>query len=136
MIPRLNNGIEALFKGRSIKFYKGANGLPPACGTSQAKKSFYQQPLIEDAFAAKLVAIYNITKDGVLLGLELACPKGVVKDFETPEVHWSIPVPHPATTQSTENRYERGPDDLNDIKRKDDEDEGDLDISLGEAGNE
>ena len=131
MRPLLNNGVEAVHNGRSIKFYKGVDGRAPACGSSQAKKAFYQQPLFGFDIPSKLVVIYNVTRDGLLLGLDLINPKGVVEDFAAPEVHWSIPVPHPATLQSGTAPYAPRPDELDkDIRRSGDEDEGDLDISL------
>lgn len=127
MRPLSNNGVYAIYKGRSIRFYKGVDGRAPACGTSEAKKAFYQQSFFD--LPTKLVVIYNVTKDGSLLGLDLINPKGVVKDFEAPEVHWSIPVPHPATLQSGTTPYAPTPDEMDkDIKRREDED--DLDITL------
>lgn len=133
-----NNGIEVFHKGHAIKFYKGVNGQPPACGQSEAKRSFYQQSLLgeiyEGLLARRLVVIYRVAKDGTLLGLDLACPKGVLSDYEPPELYWSIPVPHPATIQSGTTPYAPSPDDLN-IQRED-EDEGDLDISLDGTGEE
>lgn len=126
----LNNGVEAVHKGRSIKFYKGVDGRAPSCGNSETKKAFYQQPLFGFELPRKLVVIYNVTKDGHLLGLDLINPKGVVEDFQAPEVHWSIPVPHPATLQSGITPYAPTPDEMDkDIKRKED-DEDDLDITL------
>jgi len=132
MRPLSNNGVYAIYKERSIRFYKGVDGHAPACGTSQAKKDFYQQTLFD--LPTKLVVIYNVTKDGLLLGLDLINPKGVVKDFETPQVHWSISIPHPATMQSGASPYAPQPDDLNKEIRRDDSDEDDLDISLDGNG--
>ena len=74
-----------------------------------------------------MVVIYKVARDGTFIGLDLACPKGVLSDYEPPELYWSIPVPHPATVQSSEIKYEQQPDDL-EIRREDDVD--DLDISL------
>lgn len=133
VLDLLNNGIEVVYKGRNIKFYKGVNGQVPACGQSGSRKAFYQQSLFasiyQDFLAHNLVVIYNVTRDGTFLGLDLASPKGVSSDYEPPQLDWSIPVPHPATMQGMENKYDKKPDDLNEIKRPD-EDEGDLDISL------
>lgn len=130
--PLSFNGLEMLYKGRTIKFYKGVNGRPPACGKSDTRKAFYQQTLfgsVNDLFPAhKLVVIYNVARDGTFLGLDLACPKGVVSDYEPPELHWSIPVPHPATVHKSDIKYEQKPDDLDEIRR-DDEEIDDLDIS-------
>ena len=127
-----NNGLEVFHKRHTIKFFKGVNGQPPACRKSENRKAFYQQSLFgvlhESFLARNLVVIYNVAKDGTFLGLDLACPKDVVSDYAPPELYWSIPVPHPATMQDSEIKYEQAPDDL-DIKR-DDEDEGDLGISL------
>ena len=127
-----NNGLEIFYKEHTIKFFKGVNGQPPPCGKSDTRKAFYQQSLFgvlhESFLARNLLVIYNVAKDGTFLGLDLACPKGVVSDYAPPELHWSVPVPHPATIQGSEAEYEQLPDDL-DIKR-DDEDEGDLGISL------
>jgi hypothetical protein len=134
MRPLLNNGLEAVHSGRSIKFYKGVNGHAPACGTSHAKRAFYQQPLFGFELPSRLVVIYNVTKDGLLLGLDLINPKGVVEDFAAPEVYWSIPIPHPATLQQSRDEYESKPGDLDEIKR--DDDEGDLDISLDGTSDE
>jgi len=131
MRPLSFNGLEAIYKGRTLKFYKGVNGRPPACGKSDTRKAFYQQSLFgvadEQFSARKLVVIYNVARDGTLLGLDLACPKGVVTDYEPPELHWSIPVPHPATLQNSDIKYEQKPGDLDDIRRND-EDIDDLDI--------
>lgn len=132
----LNNGVETFHNGRSIKFYKGVDGRAPACGTSHTKKAFYQQPLFGFDLPSKLVVIYNVTKDGLLLGLDLINPKGVVEDFKSPEAHWSIPVPHPATLQSGTAPYSPQPDDLGKDIRRDDRDEDDLDISLDGTSDE
>jgi len=132
MRPLSNNGIEVFYKRHRIKFYKGANGQPPACGKSEAKKAFYQQSLLGEDYerylSRRLVVIYKVARDGTFIGLDLACPKGVLSDYEPPELYWSIPVPHPATVQSSEVKYEQKPDDL-EIRREDD-DVDDLDISL------
>lgn len=130
----LNNGLEFVYNGRVIKFLKGRDGQPPPCGKSRQRRAFYQHTLFgksyEQEIAKELVVIYNVTRDGVFLGLDLACTKGVISDYEAPELHWSIPVPHPATVQATGNPYESQPDDLDEEIKRDDEDEGDLDISL------
>jgi hypothetical protein len=130
-IPLANNGIEVHYLGHEIKFYKGVNGHPPPCGDSEAKRAFYQQPLLDedDLHARRLVVICTVAKDGTFIGLDLACPKGIVTDSAPPECYWSIPIPHPATFQTTDSPYEAEPDDL-EIRRNDDEDEDDLGISL------
>ena len=132
-----NNGIEVYHKGHKIKFYKGVHGMPPACGKSEVRKAFYQQSVFGDNerfLARNLLVIYNVARDGTFLGLDLTCPKGVASDYAPPELHWSIPVPHPATTQSTHIEYDQQPDDL-DITRMD-EDEGDLGITRNGTGDE
>ena len=53
----------------------------------------------------------------------------MISDYAPPELYWSIPVPHPATVQSSELKYNERPDELEDIKHADEDDE-DLDISL------
>lgn len=129
-IPLANNGIEVHHLGHQIKFYKGVNGHLPPCGDSDAKRDFYQQSFLDDdvLYARKLVVICNVTKDGTFLGLELACPKGVVTDSAPPEIYWSIAIPHPATGLRVETPYEEPADELY-IKRDDqDEDEDDLGI--------
>jgi hypothetical protein len=131
--PLVNNGLEVSHLGHIIKFYKGVNGSPPAPGKSESRKAFYQQPLFGDHFrAANLVVIYNVASDGTFLGLDLACPKDVVSDYAIPELHWSIPVPHPATLQRVDEKYEQPPDELNEIRRADEKDEDDL--GLDETG--
>jgi len=130
-IPLAFNGIEVHHQGHQIKFYKGVNGHPPPCGDSDAKRAFYHQPFPEienddEIHARRLVVICNVSKDGSFLGLELACPKGVVTDFAPPECYWSIPIPHPATDLPAIESYDVPPDDL-DIKRPGEE-EDDLDI--------
>jgi hypothetical protein len=132
VMPLANNGIEVLYLGHTIKFYKGVNGHPPPCGDSEAKRDFYQQSFLDgddELHARKLVVICNVAKDGTFLGLDLACPKGVVTDYTPPECYWSIPIPHPATGLRVETPYEGPADDL-DIKRPEDKekDEDDLDI--------
>jgi hypothetical protein len=136
MRPLSNNGIHAVHRERSIKIYKGVDGCAPSCGTSQAKRDFYQQELLPDDLPTKLVLIYNVTKDGTLLGLDLINPKGVVKDFEAPEAYWSIALPHPATMQSGAQPYAPKPDTLDKHIRRDNADEDDLDITLDGTGNE
>jgi hypothetical protein len=135
LLDLLNNGLEAFYKGYDIKFYKGVNGSPPAAGRSKTRKAFYQQSLFgvgyeHEQAKRRVVVIWNCaSKDRTFLGLDLTCPKGVIKDYEPPELYWSIPVPHPATVQDASNKYDSKPDELDNIKRND-EDEGDLDISL------
>jgi hypothetical protein len=128
-IPLANNGIEVHYLGHLIKFYKGVNGHPPPCGDSEAKRDFYQQSFLDDdaLYARKLVVICTVTKDGTFVGLDLACPKGVVTDSTPPECHWLIAIPHPATGFKVDSPYEDPADDL-DIKRDQDEEEDDLDI--------
>lgn len=135
-VPLANNGIEAHYLGHEIKFYKGVNGHPPPCGDSDAKRAFYQQPLIneDDLHARRLVVICNVGKDGSFLGLDLACPKGIVTDSAPPECYWSIPIPHPSTFQVVDTPYDAMPDDLE--IRRDDEDEDDLGIRLDGTGDD
>lgn len=133
------NGLEVFYEGYDIKFLKGVNGHPPACGASAARKGFYQQPLplfdeVEFTFE-RLVVIYRVATDGSFLGMDLAAPKGVVSDNAPPELHWSIPIPHPSTLQHVEQPYEQPPDELDEITSASDDDESDLDISLDGTDN-
>jgi hypothetical protein len=135
--PLNNNGLEVWHLGHNIKFLKGVNGKPPAPGKSEIRKAFYQQPLPLDGdhcTAERLVVIYNVAADGTFLGLDLACPKDVVSDYSIPELHWSIPVPHPATLQKPDDKYAQPADELNEIRRADERDEDDQDMSKDETG--
>lgn len=133
--PLNNNGLEVWHLEHNIKFFKGVNGKPPAPGKSENRKAFYQQPLFGDHFRAeKLVVIYNVAADGTFLGLDLACPKDITTDYGIPELHWSIPVPHPATLKRADEKYAQPADELNEIRRADERDEDDLDISKDETG--
>ena len=134
------SGLEAYYNGYDIKFYKSVNGHPPACGDSDARRDFYQQPLFgqdDDGIVnQRLVVIYRVTSDGSFVGMDLACPKDVVSDFAPPELHWSITIPHPSTLQNVGQSYELPPDELDEITPLD-EDENDLGISLdGTTNNE
>jgi hypothetical protein len=126
------NGLEVYHQGYDVKFYKAVNGHPPACGTSDARRDFYQQPLFgeddDGILNQRLVVIYRVASDGSFLGMDLACPKDVVSDFAPPELHWSITVPHPGTLLNAAHRYEAPPDELDEITATD-EDETDLDIT-------
>lgn len=130
------NGLEVFYSGYDIKFLKAVNGHPPACGASGARRAFYQQSLFGDTEAdyQRLVVIYRVASDGSFLGMDLAAPKGVVSDNAPPEIHWSIPIPHPSTLQHVEQPYEQPPDELDEITSID-EDEDDLDISLDGTDN-
>jgi len=132
-IPLANNGIEIHYLGHRIKFYKGVNGHPPPCGDSEAKRAFYQQSFLDEdeLHAQNLVVICNVSKDGSFLGLDLACPKGVVTDSTPPQCYWSIPIPHPATDLPASESYDVPQDDL-DIKHPGEE-EDDLDIKKREG---
>ncbi|HBB95553.1 MAG TPA: hypothetical protein DC054_09190 [Blastocatellia bacterium] len=133
--PLNNNGLEVWHKGHNIKFFKGVNGRPPAPGKSEKRKAFYQQPLFGDHFRAeKLVGIYNVAGDGTFMGLDLACPKDITSEYGIPELHWSIPVPHPATLQTADAKYQQSPDELTEIRRAEQRDEDDLDISKDGTG--
>lgn len=129
------SGLEVLYEGYDIKFLKSDNGNPPACGASGARKAFYQQSLFGDSEEdyQKLVAIYRVASDGSFLGMDLAAPKGVVSDNAPPQVHWSIPIPHPSTFQHAEQPYEQPPDELDEITSLGD-DADDLDIQLDGTG--
>jgi hypothetical protein len=130
------SGLEVLYEGYDIKFLKSDNGNPPACGASGARRAFYQQSLFGDSEEdyKRLVVIYRVASDGSFLGMDLAAPKGVISDNAPPQVHWSIPIPHPSTLQNTEQPYEQPPDELDEITSLG-EDEDDLDISLDGTGN-
>jgi hypothetical protein len=132
-IPLANNGIEIHYLDHRIKFYKGVDGQPPPCGDSEAKRAFYQQSFLDEdeLHAQNLVVICNVAKDGSFLGLDLACPKGVVTDSAPPECYWSVPIPHPATDLTVAAPYDVPPDDLDEIKRLNEED--DLDIKRREG---
>lgn len=133
--PLCNNGLEVAHLGHIIKFYKGVNGHLPAPGKSENRKAFYQQPLFGDHFRAeRLVVIYNVAGDGAFNGLDLACPKDVASDYAIPELHWSIPVPHPATLREADAQYQQKPDELTEIRRADEDEEDDLNISKDETG--
>lgn len=134
--PLNNNGLEVWHLGHNIKFLKGVNGHPPAPGKSENRKAFYQQPLplFDDYFTERLVVVVNVAKDGTFLGLDLACPKDVTSDYGIPECHWSIPIPHPATLKRADEKYAQPADELNEIRRADERDEDDLDISKDETG--
>jgi hypothetical protein len=127
------NGLQVFYEGHDIKFLKGVNGHPPACGGSASRKAFYQQTLFEEEYISRLVVIYRVATDGSFLGMDLAAPKGVVSDNAPPELHWSIPIPHPSTLQQAQQSYEQPPDELDEISASDDED--DLDISLDGTDN-
>jgi hypothetical protein len=129
------NGLEVFHKGYDIKFLKGVNGHPPACGASVSRKGFYQQPLFGDELSyLRLVVIYRVASEGSFLGMDLAAPKDVVFDNAPPELHWSIPIPHPSTLQQVDQPYEQPPDELDEIVSASD-DEDDLDISLDGTDN-
>lgn len=132
-----NNGIEVAYKGHTIKYYKGVDGLPPAAGQSKTRKAFYTKSLFGDDheadIARELVVIWNVTqKERYFLGLDLTCPIGVVDEYEPPQLHWSEPVPHPATVQEVSIKYDPKPDELDDIKRNEDED----DLGISKDGTE
>ncbi|HEX8398804.1 MAG TPA: hypothetical protein VF644_15330 [Pyrinomonadaceae bacterium] len=130
-----NDGIEISHKGYKIKLLKGRGGHPPPAGRSKQRRAFYQQSLFgveyELDLTKNLVLIWSVNNRGAFLGLELCCPKQSFDDYESPLLHWSMTVPHPATEQEPvefDEYISDDSDDLSEIRRQDDDDFDEWDI--------
>lgn len=88
-----------------IRLWKsGGDAIPPP-GTSRSKRSFlYQQlefvfpdqPGLPRVTELNLVVLWNVDPGYRLRGLHLVCPKAAPTSYSAVEVHWAIPIDHPA----------------------------------------
>ncbi len=106
-----NNGLSLSYAPYQIRILKSDHGAVPAPGSSKVKRDFYNQrvrqlvlpfpggslgvPIDE---ALNLVILWDVTPTYNLAGLTLVCPKGSDINRTPPDVHWRVPIPHPAET--------------------------------------
>jgi hypothetical protein len=116
-----NNGVRVLVEGTKLGVWKAdREGGLPAPGQSRSRCEYYVQPLIprllsdDDSLPPKLAVLWHHNANG-LLELQLVCPKGFRKFWESAETHWSIHVPHPAQSVTNVTDFSAQHDDLDEI---------------------
>jgi hypothetical protein len=106
------SGVEILYRGRKLKFWKSRKGGIPLPGRSESRKAFLQENRIlfkantEEFFNAhNLVLLWDVDGTGDV-SLELVCPmpsdyeRDDVDDWKYPQL-WAISVPDAATLVRT-----------------------------------
>lgn len=101
--PLPNCGLHVQYEAYGIKILKSDEGDVPSPGVSKTKQSYYQQTITgwaelvgEKEFGyANLIIVWDVSPSYLMMGLTLAHPKDV-GDYRSAELHWKIPVPHPA----------------------------------------
>lgn len=104
--PLPNNGLCVHFGNYRIRVRKSDEGDIPDPGPSRTMQAFYQQRLegwdqIADDDGSALVnvlIIWDATRNYVLLGMKLVCPKDGSESRRSAEKYWEIAIPHPAST--------------------------------------
>jgi len=114
-------GLEVLSAGDRLRFWKATDeGEIPPAGDSPGRLLFIEQeqpPLFDaSAFAihdpAKLVVLWDVDSSLSLKLFKLACPKNWENQWRSPETHWIIDIPHPATWIEGEDFGGDGLDDF------------------------
>lgn len=101
-----NNGLYVHFGIYRIRVRKSDEGDMPDPGPSRTMQAFYQQRLENWAEAAgedelvpvNLLIVWDATRNYVLLGMNLVCPKYGSESRGSAQKHWEVEVPHPAST--------------------------------------
>lgn len=116
------DGIEIRYNGCRIRHWKaGEDGeLPPPRG-SLTKLDYYQQELFPpsaygpDSILLKLVALWELDEQRNLSVVKLVCPSGSDDDWEPGQVHWTVDIPHPATSLSGPSEFGTSDEDIDDL---------------------
>ena len=105
--PLPNNGL-CLQHGRyRMRILKSDNGDPPVPGHSISRQGFYQQlPLLLATSEGievqeeilNLIVLWEIARPYTLSSLCLVCPKNGKDTKASVEIHWQVPIQHPALT--------------------------------------
>jgi hypothetical protein len=104
-----NCGLHLLYGAYAIKVWKSDEGDIPSPGSSKTKQSYYQQTIAgwaelvgeDESGYVNLIIAWDVSRNYLMMGLTLAYPKDV-GDYRSPELHWKLPVPHPADMPRTE----------------------------------
>ena len=103
--PLANNGLYLQHGRCRLRILKSDNGDPPVPGHSISRQHFYQQlPLSLETSddievqeeVLNLIVLWEITRPYTLSSLHLVCPKNGKDTKASVEIHWQVPIQHPA----------------------------------------
>lgn len=128
-----NNGLSVVYKTYNIRIRKAVNGTAPVPGPSKILQGFYGQAQLSFQFPddepkqevdlLNLLFLWSSTADYSLRGdMILACPKSGALTRESVQLHWEVPVPHPALSIESIQQTDL-PDDLDHITLDEPEEE-------------
>jgi hypothetical protein len=97
-LPIANNGLQLSYANLLLRVLKADGGGVPLAGASKARQRFYHQlSLLGDAVdVLKLLVLWDVDGAGLNGELLLVCPKRGAETKDSLEVHWMVPIPHPA----------------------------------------
>ena len=111
--PLANNGLCLRYKSYEIRVLKSDDGDVPVPGPSQKRQNFYQQRFPDwteiagedESDPLALLILWDVTRNYVLRGLTLVCPKDSDITRDSVEIYWEKTIPLAASTpRSTESR--------------------------------
>lgn len=108
---RANTGVYFTVGKYPLIMLKADDGGIPTPKESAYKQAYYRQShqlwlfpfpqeTREQLEGPNLLLLWDVTAEGILDEVQLACPKGGDITRESVETHWIVPVPHPAETIS------------------------------------
>jgi hypothetical protein len=115
-IPIANNGLQLSFNNLFLRILKADGGGVPLAGSSRARQIYYHQLALfgEAVDLLKLLVLWDADGAGLAGELVLVCPKRSAETRDSLEVHWMVPIPHPAEdvgSTSPESGPNAGDDD-------------------------
>lgn len=102
-----NNGLCLQYGRYRLRILKSDNGEPPVPGQSLSRQQFYQQlslllvssdgvEIQDDVL--NLLVLWEISSPYQLSSLCLVCPRNGKDTRASVEIHWQVPIEHPAFT--------------------------------------
>ena len=113
-----NNGLCLQYGKYRLRILKSDNGDPPVPGHSLSRQQFYQQTsllLVTDCGievqqeVLNLIVLWEITRPYTLASICLVCPKNGKDTKASVEIHWRVPLDHPAFTMNVDANAEPDP---------------------------
>jgi len=98
-LPIANNGLQLSYADLLLRILKADGGGVPLAGASRARQRFYHQLSLlgeEAVEVLKLLVLWDVDRLGLDGELLLVCPKRGAETKDSLEVHWMVPIPHPA----------------------------------------
>lgn len=97
-MPVANNGLQLSYGDLVLRILKADGGDVPLAGASRARQRFYHQlSLLDEAIdVLRLLVLWDVDCTGLSGELLLVCPRRGAETRDSLEVHWMVPIPHPA----------------------------------------